>query len=303
MKLTTITDLDQPQQVKAPFIERAKLLSSYYEQWKQQFEGDLKYEVDIRGSRGRSGGIHASEISRCRRLVVYSIQNVERRPPQDSTADTNMKMRFSIGHAVHAMLQAEFKKMCEWLNQNGKVLTFEDEVRISPKLEGVAAEWDLHSSCDGVFTFWAPYPDGDRISHAPYLRIGCEIKTASPGEYGKLNKPKEEHKEQTCFYQAALDLPLMWVLYYNKGNCNFTGTAPPFLFQFDKDLWERKLETRFAKAHHEAETNKLPSREEGRHCRWCPFAWTCQPLTLRSGGGRSLSSVARSPGALRLPGK
>ncbi len=301
MKLTTIADLDQPRQTRDLLIKRALMLSSYYDQWKQQFEGDIKYEVDIKGSRSRSGGIHASETSKCLRLICYSIQDVERKPPQDHTADTNMKMRFSIGHAVHAMLQAELKEMCKWLNQKTKVLTFEDEVRISPELGGVAAEWDLHSSCDGVFTFWAPTGNPDVFE--PYLRVGCEIKTMSPGMFSKLNKPQDDHKDQTTFYQAALDLPLMWTLYYNKGNCNYTGTAPPFLFQFDKDLWERKLETRFAKAHHLAETDKIPSREEGRHCRWCPFAWKCQPLTLRSGRRKGPASTARSPGALRVPGK
>lgn len=287
MKLTTIADLDQPMSVKAPLIERAMQLGKWYTEFKATDTEAYSYSIDVYGERDRSPGIHASEISNCKRLLVYSIMATERRPVSMADTDVNMRMRFSLGHAVHAMIQSEMHRMAARFQG---ALIFEDEVRISPELGGPAAQWGMHSSCDGVFSF---VHEGQ-----VYLRVGFEIKTASDGEFGKLVKPKEDHMQQTCLYQRALDLPLMWIFYYNKSNSNWTPSESPYLFQFDKTLWSKKLEPRFRRATEMAKAGELPPREEGRHCRWCPFAWTCQPPSLlrRDRGPRT---TAYKPGALR----
>jgi len=248
--------------------------------------------VDIPGSGGRAAGVHASELSRCLRLLVYSVQGQDRRPPVDAS-DINMKMRFNVGHSVHAMLQREFELMCAWVNETQRLgnmnVYFQPEVRISPELGGPAADWNIHSSCDGVFTFSEAALDQNGVRYVGpdinvRLRVGLEIKTASPGEFEKLNRPKDEHVEQTCIYMATLSLPLMWVLYYNKGNSNYTNSTPPWLLQFNQALWDKQLEPRMAKAHYLAESNKIPPREEGKHCRWCPFVWVCAPTCLAKRG-------------------
>lgn len=294
-KLTTIDDLKQPQEVKQHFISQAMQLSRYFVAWKAQDDGGYEFTVKIGGARHRAPGIHASEISKCRRLMVYSIQGVERRPPSQEDADVNMQMRFDIGHAVHAMLQQQMKLMCEWINQGTKKITFEDEVAVHPDLQETSAEWELHSHCDGVFTFW--YEAQPQL-FVPYLRVGLEIKTRSDGQFEKTNRPDQDHYEQTCLYMAALDLPLMWTLYYNKSNSNFTNTDPPFLYQFDSTLWD-KLETTFARSQVQAEQGALPTRQEGRHCRWCPFGWTCQPPSLKAKPQYGPATTVQSPGALR----
>jgi CRISPR/Cas system-associated exonuclease Cas4 (RecB family) len=294
MTLTTIGDLQtlQPEHRKA-LIERAMQLSGYYLNFKRQLKGGFRYEVYVPGDKARAPGAHASEISHCNRQLVYSMRGEKRSPPVEH-ADVNMQMRFSIGQAVHAMLQYEFKLMCDWMNQqNGsKCLTFEDEVAINPNLQGVSKELDLYSSCDGQFTYW--------FDEKPYLRVGLEIKTKSAPEFDKLAKPSQDHMEQTCFYMAALDLPLMWILYYNKSNSNFTKSEPPYLFQFNQSLWSKTLEPRIIKAQHTAQTTNLPDRQEGMYCSWCAFAEVCKPNYLTKPRHMGASATMTSPGAFRM---
>lgn len=267
MPLLTISDLDQPEHVLEPFIKRAEGLSDIYMDYIAKDPGGFKYEVEITGERSRASGIHASEMSKCQRRVVYSVMNTERKP-DPSTTDVNMKMRFRLGGAVHAMLQNDWHRIAASRDD----MTFKDEVGIYPSMSKLAAEHDIHSSCDGEIVLLT---DG-----TPEVRVGLEIKTASPKEYEKLKAPQPDHLEQTTLYMACLDLPIMWVLYYNKGNSNFTTSFAPFLFRFDPDIWHR-LEMRFVKDHHLAELSQLPAREEGFHCKWCPFSYTCQPSGLQ----------------------
>lgn len=289
MQLVTIDDLNRPQAEKGLLIERAMQLGRWYGDFKATDTGAYKYEVDIGGERARAPGIHASEISKCKRMLVYSIMGEERRPVGAEQTNVNMRMRFAVGHAVHAMVQNDFTRMCERFNG---ALTFQAEVRINPTLGGYAAQWNMHSSCDGMFVFLH--------NGQPYLRVGLEIKTASAGEFDKLVKPHEEYLDQMCLYQRALDLPLMWVFYYNKSNSNWTNSEPPWLFQFDKNLWSTKLEPRFAEATALAQAQQLPPREESRGCAWCPFAWTCQPPSFKTQNSRGPSASLRNPGALRV---
>jgi len=289
MRLVTITDLDQDKATKGLLIERAMQLGKWYGDFKATDTGAYNYEVDVGGERHRAPGVHASEM-KCKRMMVYSIMDYERRPVSAAQGDTNMRMRFASGHAHHAMIQNDFHRMCERFNG---ALTFQDEVRIDPSLGGAAELWGMHSSCDGEFTFWH--------DQAPYLRIGVEIKTASHLEFDKLVKPHEDYSKQTCLYQKALDLPLMWIFYYNKSNSNWTNSEPPYLFQFDDHLWTTELEPRIADAHVHARNQVLPTREEGRYCRWCPFAWDCQPPSLLATmRGHGPSRTAHRPGALRV---
>ena len=270
MPLLTISDLNQPQQQLTPYLELANRLSQMYFDYIQSVQDEsYKYTVEVFGSAGRKNGIHASEMSNCLRLMVYSLMNTQRWSDPSST-DVNMLMRFNLGTAVHAMVQNDWHRIAA---KTGGWLHFQDEVPISPEFGGMAAKWGLHSSCDGVFTFLDPQ------SH-PILRVGLEIKTESGPQFEKLKAPRDYHREQTTLYQAALDVPLMWVFYYNKSNSNITTSYAPYLYQFDPKLWE-KLEARFAQAYQLAHAQQLPDRSEGMHCKWCPFSYTCQPAALK----------------------
>jgi hypothetical protein len=276
----TISDLDQPQEGIDGYLAVTNSLSqAYFDYVASNQDDSYEYPVQVHGGKGRAPGIHASEMSQCLRLVVYSILNVERKS-DPASADVNMLMRFALGTAVHSMVQNDWHRIAQktrglWVinGEPGCSMTFEDEVKVHPGLGGPAAEWDLHSACDGIFTFWNP-------QGAAVLRVGLEIKTESDKQYEKLREPRDYHKEQTTLYMAALDLPLMWTFYYNKSNSNITSSYPPYLFQFDYWLWNT-LEMRFAKAHAMATTGQLPERTEGMPCKWCAFSHTCQPAILK----------------------
>lgn len=268
--LMTIADLTnfQTKEALAPYLEEARSLHKIYFGYVLNSQNDsYEYKVELFGSKTRAQGIHASEISSCMKQLVYGIMGTERRPDPD-TMDLNMLMRFRIGTAVHAMLQADWHRIAE---KDPNIL-FEDEVTIHPDLGGACAEWNLHSSCDGVITILK--------GGVPYMRVGMEIKTESYQGFNGLKKPRPKHVEQTMLYMRALDLPLMWTLYYNKSNSNIVPAAPPYLFKFDDNLWSNDLEMRFARATYRASINKLPEKTEGMHCKWCPFSYTCKPTNL-----------------------
>lgn len=284
MKLTKIEHLKSlPKEQKQKLLELASGLSgNYYQFLRDTAEKDTyKYEVEIFGTKTRSPGIHASEISKCQRQVVYSIMNTDRRPSAE--VDVDMQRRFKIGHAVHAMLQHDMHRMAQWLSSGSGRVEFQDEIRISPDHQEVAKVWEMYSHCDGMFTFYDAQDE-------PILRVGLEIKTESGPQYDKLVKPRDAHMEQTCFYMAALDLPLMWILYYNKSNSQITNSEPPWLFQFDEDKW-KELQLRFGNALYQADIGELPAKEEGMQCGWCPFSWTCQPSYRRRGKNRKASAL------------
>lgn len=270
MSLLRISDLNKsPAELDVYLKEAQKLQGIYLSHIANTQERDTAYDVEIRGASTRGAGIHASEISHCMRVIVYSLMGIDRKPSAQDT-DVNMLMRFKLGHAVHAMIQSDWHAIAAL--SNGRI-RFEDELRINPEVSEVAREWNIHSSCDGVITLC-----DEQLN--PWMRVGLEIKTESDGQYSKLSAPRPKHIEQTTVYMATLDLPLMWTLYYNKSSSNFTPSCAPWLFKFNGTLWENELEVRFAKARHHAEVNSLPPRTEGMECRWCPYAYTCKPAIL-----------------------
>jgi hypothetical protein len=248
-------------------LKWAQDLNVMYHQFISADDEEVKFEVEWYGAKQRASGIHASEISGCMRPTVYSLMGVERR----DVTDPFWKKRFRIGHAVHAMIQDDLYRMCE---DTGGAMTFESEVSISPNLQPRAAQWNLHSHCDGIIRYY-DHPGDTK----PIMRVGVEIKTESDKQFEDLKAPRDYHLEQTCVYMRVLDLPLMWTLYYNKSNSNIVESKPPWLFTFDSKmerLWG-KLENKFANFMGFAEAGELPERIEGLKCEFCPFAWTCGP--------------------------
>jgi hypothetical protein len=271
MPLLTISDLDQPFEVLKAHYDRVQQLGSMYSSYIASDDDTYTYNVFKGSSSSRAVGIHASEVSGCLRRLVYGVAGFERRVAPESN-DVNMQMRFRLGTAAHAMLQNDWQRIAK---KTGGWLSFEDEVHINPSLQPLAEEWNIHSSCDGIFIFHDSAGQQE-------IRVGLEIKTEANDGYTSLTSPRPKHIEQTHVYMAVLDLPLMWLLYYNKNNSNFMQPYAPFLFKFDKNLWENTLSIRFAKAHHLAGQRILPDKDEGFDCKWCPFSYHCQPTFLKS---------------------
>lgn len=270
-KLLRISDLQSlPVDKRAVILKEVHQLTNTYYNFIKNHNHTFTFEVKIFADETREAGIHASEVSGCFRRFVYALMNTEK---VTKTSDVNMKMRFRLGHAIHAMVQNDWHTIAE---QSGGRIMFEDEVRIHPSMGGPAALWNLHSSCDGIITICKQ----EEGAWTPWIRSGMEIKTESGPQFEDLKSPRDYHEEQVCIYQKALDLPLMWTFYYNKSNSNITASQPPWVFEFDQTLWE-SLEVRFVMAMQRAETNTLPDREEGMPCRWCAFSWHCNPKILK----------------------
>jgi len=266
--LVKIADLGNDPKKTLPLFELAKTISTKYEDLLGSPDyGGSTFTVDIKESKTRRPGIHASEASGCLRRAVYTLQGTEKREEISSI----WRRRFNVGHAVHAMIQADLHKLCERI----KGWQFHDEVVIHPGLGGPSQKWNVHSSCDGIFTIEA---GGTPMNWLPpsIVRVGLEIKTISPSGYKSLKSPLDYHLDQAHVYMACLDLPLMWFLYFNKGNQSFTASRGAFLISFDPDRWA-KLEERFASAHKYVEVAGLPPRDEGITCQFCPYTWTCKP--------------------------
>jgi len=274
MQMLTIADLKQPAEQGATFLSHTLALEGLWHQWKNQHDGSFDIRIRKGSGKERLPGLHASEISGCQRRLVYALRNEEKVVHNE----INMKRRFDMGTLVHELVQWEFGEMCKWL---GGSVQFVPEAKISPETSPEAARLNAHSSCDGIFYF---YHQG----HC-YMRVGLEIKTMSDKEFEKTSAPKEEHYEQTCFYQKMLDLPLMWVLYYNKSNSFTKPCAAPFLFKYNSTLWDHTLEPRILGAYQMVSNGQLPAKQEGRPCNWCPYGHVCKPAYLSQGHAPSTS--------------
>lgn len=270
MPLLTIDDLLAQRPRDEGIKDLATKLSGMYEEFLDEEEGD---------ARERPPGIHASEISGCPRKAVYSLDGTEKREKRDTHMSMRVwKRRFKIGHKVHDMFQADFERMAHAKGllkhpklAAGYTIEFVKEVSIDPtKGMFYASKWEIYSHCDGIFVI--KDAEGN-----PLVRVALEIKTMSPDDFDKTNKPKPEHIEQAHVYMACIDVPFAWFLYYNKANQNYTGSDNEnFFVTFDPKIWA-DLEARFETFHTHASLKTLPPREEGIVCEFCPYAWTCEP--------------------------
>jgi CRISPR/Cas system-associated exonuclease Cas4 (RecB family) len=263
MPLLTIKDLleGDPEENNS-LIAQARMISSLYEDYLEEQKGDAHL---------REPGIHASEISGCDRRIVYSLMETAR---VESTTN-EWKKRLKVGKALHSMLQSEFSEM----SQASKLsIEFKEEAKISPYLgQPFATKWNIYSSCDGIFTL--------RNSEGPFAKVGVEIKSASPDSFSKLREPWPEHIVQAHVYMACLDIPMMWFLYWNKGNQNYTPSDNPnFFISYNKKVVDI-LEARFEKCHVAAMLKELPDKQESTKCEFCPFSHVCQPTILSRSGG------------------
>ena len=260
MPLASIADL---QNLDAPdLILEASELSNKY----------MRYLASAADTAVRHPGIHASEISKCYRQAVYTMRA---EPKHIVATDPNeagyWKKVMNHGHSLHDMVQGHFYKMAK---DRGMQLDFQAEVPIHPETSSVAAKWNIHSSCDGVFTFWKRDPA--TWNKEVHLRIGLEIKSSKDSIFEKRKEPEPAHIEQVHVYMASLDLPLFWVMYYNKNTESITPSTPPWLVLHNPRLWA-KLEARFAGWHQHLANKTLPEAMPGIHCKFCPYTKSCNP--------------------------
>lgn len=221
----------------------------------------------------REPGIHASEISKCYRQAVYTMRGEPKvfDRQDDTEGKAYWKKVLDHGTWIHDMVQTHLHGMASSSKQR---ITFEHEVKLNPSTQPLAARWNIYSSCDGIFTFHERNPTTWRFD--PTLRVGLEIKSSKSSEFSKMREPKPEHIEQVHVYMAVLDLPLFWVLYFDKDTQNITPATPPWLVRFDERLWN-KIEKRFSDWHQNLAAGTLPDPMPGPHCGFCGYKTVCNP--------------------------
>lgn len=285
MPLVSIADLNGPREEVDFRIRQATELSDLYDTF-------INEEED---GKDRAPGIHASELFPCERKVVYSLTNVEKRP----RVMKYWRQRFKMGQAIHSMVQADFHRMAKvrakklalsaahnYAKLRDLYMEFEDEVKIAPDKQAIAAHYKIYSACDGVFTF------RETIDGPPVLRIALEIKSEAMDGYEKLKEPKDEHVRQAHLYMGTLDIPLTWFFYMNKNNQNNTNSKHPFLIPFQTEVWN-ELAARMTSVLEHAKNGTLPERHEFVGCEFCPWNWTCQPSNKQAIYGQHTPRVTR----------
>jgi CRISPR/Cas system-associated exonuclease Cas4 (RecB family) len=295
MPLASIADLNGPPEEVARCIEQAKTLSAMYDEF-------LQLEQDKPDDGHRKPGVHASELYPCLRKPFYSLTRVEPR----RRVSKFWLQRFKVGTAIHQMMQDDFHRMAKRSQKQLAMrlaearaeeldadMQFADEVKVSPDHQALAKHYQLYSSADGVFTFTSRTPEKQVV-----LRIGLEIKTESPDQYAQLKGPKPEHVRQAHLYMAALDLPLMWFFYMNKGNQNNTNSNAPYLIVWQPKVWA-ELEDRIKTVHEYVARNEMPERNETIVCEFCPWNYTCLPSKLNA---QSSPKPATRRETIRRPG-
>lgn len=266
MPLATRADL-----LSSDFIERledAQSLTSRYQHYLAKLEDNGPV---------RHPGIHASEISKCYRQAVYTMKAETKKHEQNRDTDTKAYWAKVLNHgtSIHELVQGHFAGMAK---ASKGAMAFESEIKLHPDIQPLAKKWNIFSSCDGLFTFLKRDPKTWR--REPTLRLGLEIKSASDASFSKLKEPDPAHIEQVHVYMAVLDIPVFWLLYFNKNNQSTTPSSPPWLVVFDEKLWH-KLEQRFASWNEHLANGTLPAAMPGMHCDFCGYQWTCRPA--RSG--------------------
>lgn len=245
--------------------------------------------VDIRPHRPRPAGIHASEVMGCMRKLVYTMRGIEK----VDRANVVWKQRMKMGEAIHTLVQRDLEDMAA---QSKGLITFESEVPITPDTHVLAARWGIHSSADGVITYWQrkeneqalrDYDAGDASPRTPVTKVLVEIKSKAPDSFEKLRGPEPDHIDQAHVYMACLNIPVTWFIYWNKGDQTVTPSSGPFLVKFDATRWAR-IEERMAEAWKYLEDPALATVDapvtETVVCQFCPYSWKCAPATLNKKG-------------------
>lgn len=263
VKMLRIDDLEGPG--AGAGLEYLRQVGGRFENW---CRSDMARGDDSH----RPPGIHASEISSCMRQAAYTMLSTEKKGAFAVRDPLFWWRKFEAGKALHAQIQGQ---MHRWGRAEKYLVDFQDEVPITPYTSQTAAQYNIHSSCDGIFTFREVQSDG---TLADVARLGLEIKSASYLEFPKITQPKPEHVRQAHLYMACLDLPACWLMYYNKGNENITETRGRFLVVFDWAAWG-ELEFRIHSVHESVNSGGLPEKEEGSHCQFCKYAWVCRPAS------------------------
>jgi len=232
--------------------------------------------------------VHPSQIHKCLKKiwfdcndVVVEREGVPTKVPYAEFAeeyiDPRLRMIFDMGHAWHDTMQGYGAKgaWCPKKSYRSEVEIDPDKKKNGQAVHPMAEAYWIRGSADAVLDLYViNIPGLGEIG----IRLIHEYKTINSNGYGRLTKPKSDHKWQATIYSVALDVPVVVYIYTNKDNCQLAD----FPISFDVMLW-KKIEEKIEKVQYYTEQEGTPPWEETsavlspRDCTECPYQKLCNP--------------------------
>lgn len=221
--------------------------------------------------------IHPSQITRCIKTLVYACTGMQ--DQAEEYIDPRLQRIFDLGHAWHDVMQ-KYGKRGAW----GDPENYHKEHPIDPDAVAhdgtpilpLAYQYWIKGAADALLEKYIcrNVPGIGDVS----LRVVHEYKTINSTQYGKLIRPKPEHKFQATIYSAVFDVPIVVYLYTNKDNCQ----TADFPVAFDNSIWN-EITSKISSVQHYVNNGQMPPWEETSatknpsECMECGFRKTCAP--------------------------
>lgn len=232
----------------------------------------------------RQGVFHPSAIGSCGRRNVYEYI----RTPAIPTIDPDSSEIFTLGHAVHDIVQSRLGHLTE-VARRGLSYEARFEVPYDPETDALYKDYGIGGTTDGIIRIWG----------AGWEQRGIlEVKSMKSKMFDELSEPKPDHLMQAHLYAYRFDCPIIWVWYYNKD----TSKRVVYTRIFDPDVLVAALDKYGMWMSHVID-GTLPDREESWFaCPRCEYRDACQPSVLakiRGKAGGKTTSALRSAGRLK----
>lgn len=257
MQTTMANNHRDPLLLKAQLVDR---IDSYLEDQNLQDDSRELY-VFSASELGSSGG-----YSLCRKYPMgcgrmlyyrYSGEAPERRTPP------RIKRIFDIGSYLHDMLQTYLENIC----RSSPFLFFEREVVVSPEDSKLAAEYEIYSTMDGLFTISAPGSEN--------IVFVVEIKTISADMFKTLTSALDYNIVQLNVYMALTGIHRGVIIYINKND----GNLLDFPLAFEPKIWKAVTE-KINYVRDCRDKGTIPDREVHFFCGDCKYNHICKPKTF-----------------------
>lgn len=230
--------------------------------------------------------IHPSQIHKCMKALWFACAGYA--DQLEEFIDARTQMIFDIGHLWHSIVQRYGTKGA-W----GPPELYHPEVPIDPDatafdgtpVHPLASHYWIKGHVDAVIDkyYLEDVPGIGEMS----IRLVHEYKTINSAQYGRLLRPKPEHKYQATIYAAVLDIPIVVYLYTNKDDCKTADFPVPF----DHTIWN-EVAAKITQVQHYVNNNETPPWEltaavqNPAECESCGFRKSCQPPLTKLGRSR-----------------
>lgn len=220
--------------------------------------------------------IHPSQINKCIKALWYSCNGFA--DYLEEYVEPRIMMIFALGHAWHDIMQGWGRKgaWCAPELYHAETQIDPDAVTFDgqPVLPLAKQLW-IRGAADAVIDkYLCQVPGIGDVS----IRMVHEYKTMNSANYGKLTRPKPEHKFQATIYSAVFDAPLVVYVYTNKDTCD----TKDYPVSFDHTIWQ-SITTKISQVQEFTNNEQMPPWEltaatlGASECMDCGYRKLCSP--------------------------